>query len=312
MHQRQGCYQDDARVEFTHSPLPPHAYPILAICLASSYHHLRHKDQPQFPMDHGHLENSREVVGQPGTPFSQGRLRLTSRTLITGSSWLKSSTNPPSLLISWAESFSSGANDLAPLVTAHWSNCNRRRSISSMPSATCNLHLQILHNAHQLKSTLVKCWCLHSVMLSELCVRAGEARGAGCIFQTLACPWPRPCSAKDGIIFCIGNHSMLKFNIIQFLLSDQLNRHMMGKCQRCLEEEEAGMACLTCPCSSLSTNTSTLKKELAMENLLTLDMVQLHNLCVRVNLQPSRSQTWGWRWGDRVTLIDRLMRRFPW
>ena len=61
------------------------------------------------------------------------------------------------------------------------------------------------------------------------------------------------------------------------------------------------MACLTCPCSSLSTNTSTLKKELAMENLLTLDMVQLHNLCVRVNLQP---------WGDRVTLIDRLMRRF--
>ena len=95
---------------------------------------------------------------------------------------------------------------------------------------------------------------------------------------------------------------MLKINIIQFLLSDQLNIHTMGKCQRCLEEEEAGMACLTCPCSSLSTNTSTLKKELAMENLLTLDMVQLHNLCVRVNLQP---------WGDRVTLIDRLMRRFP-
>ena len=39
-----------------------------------------------FPRkDHGHLKNSREGVGQLGTPFSQGRLRLTSRTL-TGSS----------------------------------------------------------------------------------------------------------------------------------------------------------------------------------------------------------------------------------
>ena len=45
-----------------------------------------------FPRkDHGHLKNSREGVGQLGTPFSQGRLRLTSRTL-TGSSlsWLRS------------------------------------------------------------------------------------------------------------------------------------------------------------------------------------------------------------------------------
>ena len=72
----------------------------------------------------------------------------------------------------------------------------------------------------------------------------------------------------------------------------------MAKCQRCTDEEEAGMACLTCPCSSFSNN---LMDEL--ENLLTLDMVQLQNLCERVNLQP---------WGDRVTLIDRLMRRlFP-
>ena len=93
--------------------------------------------------------------------------------------------------------------------------------------------------------------------------------------------------------------------------SRDIIQERMVKCHRCIAEEEAGMACLSCPCSSLSTNTSTLKKELAMENLLTLDMVQLHNLCVRVNLQPSRSQTWGWRWGDRVTLIDRLMRRFP-
>ena len=74
----------------------------------------------------------------------------------------------------------------------------------------------------------------------------------------------------------------------------------MAKCQRCKDEEEAGMACLTCPCSSSFNNTNSLKEELELENLVTLDMVQLQNLCVRVNLQP---------WGDRVTLIDRLMRR---
>ena len=74
----------------------------------------------------------------------------------------------------------------------------------------------------------------------------------------------------------------------------------MGKCQRCKDEEEAGMACLTCPCFSSFNDTNSLKDELELDNLITLDMVQLQNLCVRVNLQP---------WGDRVTLIERLMRR---
>ena len=74
----------------------------------------------------------------------------------------------------------------------------------------------------------------------------------------------------------------------------------MVKCQRCIEEEEAGMACLTCSCSSYF-NSTNLRDELTLENLITLDMVQLQNLCARVNLQP---------WGDRVTLIERLMRRF--
>ena len=63
----------------------------------------------------------------------------------------------------------------------------------------------------------------------------------------------------------------------------------MAKCGRCIAEEEAGMACLTCPCSSTpSSNTSTAnnpKEELTMEDLIVLDMMQLQNLCRNGNLQ---------------------------
>ena len=62
----------------------------------------------------------------------------------------------------------------------------------------------------------------------------------------------------------------------------------MAKCGRCIAEEEAGMACLTCPCSSTRSSTSTVnnpKEELTMEDLIVLDMQQLQNLCANGNLQ---------------------------
>ena len=63
----------------------------------------------------------------------------------------------------------------------------------------------------------------------------------------------------------------------------------MVKCGRCIVEEEAGMACLTCPCSStVSSITTTAKKaksDLNMEDLIVLDMMQLQNLCMNGNLQ---------------------------
>ena len=84
---------------------------------------------------------------------------------------------------------------------------------------------------------------------------------------------------------------------------------MMAKCQRCKAEEEAGMACLTCPCSSSESTTgaekesqpSSMKEVLNMEDLIELDITQLQNLCVNGNLEAT---------GSRVTLIDRLLRRF--
>jgi len=64
------------------------------------------------------------------------------------------------------------------------------------------------------------------------------------------------------------------------------------------------MACLTCPCSSTRSSTSTVnnpKEELTMEDLIVLDMLQLQNLCANGNLQAT---------GNRATLIDRLLRSF--
>ena len=83
----------------------------------------------------------------------------------------------------------------------------------------------------------------------------------------------------------------------------------MSKCQKCREEEEAGMACLSCPCSStFATTSGTVDRstaELNLKDLAVLDMMQLQNLCVKGNLVSS---------GNRATLIDRLLDRFyhPW
>ena len=73
----------------------------------------------------------------------------------------------------------------------------------------------------------------------------------------------------------------------------------MSKCQKCQEEELAGMACLSCPCSSTFATRTT--AELNKEDLVLLDMMQLQNLCVNSNLAST---------GNRATLIDRLLRRF--
>ena len=80
----------------------------------------------------------------------------------------------------------------------------------------------------------------------------------------------------------------------------------MSKCQKCREEEEAGMTCLSCPCSSTSATTTsgTVDKSTAvldLKDLAVLDMMQLQNLCVKGNLPSS---------GNRATLIDRLLDRF--
>lgn len=84
----------------------------------------------------------------------------------------------------------------------------------------------------------------------------------------------------------------------------------MAKCQRCIAEEEAGMACLTCPCSSSESTTraktesgsnSNTKEALNMEDLIVLDITQLQNLCVNGNLEAT---------GNRATLMDRLLRSF--
>ena len=73
----------------------------------------------------------------------------------------------------------------------------------------------------------------------------------------------------------------------------------MSKCQKCQEEELAGMACLSCPCSSTFATRTT--AELNKEDLVLLDMMQLQNLCVNSNLAST---------GNRATLIDRLLPRF--
>ena len=74
----------------------------------------------------------------------------------------------------------------------------------------------------------------------------------------------------------------------------------MSKCQKCREEEElAGMACLSCPCSSTFATRTT--AELNKKNLTLLDMMQLQNLCVNSNLASI---------GNRANLIDRLLHRF--
>ena len=79
----------------------------------------------------------------------------------------------------------------------------------------------------------------------------------------------------------------------------------MSKCLKCREEEEAGMACLSCPCSStFATTSGTVDRstaELNLKDLAVLDMMQLQNLCVKGNLVSS---------GNRATLIDRLLDRF--
>ena len=75
----------------------------------------------------------------------------------------------------------------------------------------------------------------------------------------------------------------------------------MVKCHRCIAEEEAGMACLSCPCSSVLSSTTTITRaELNMEDLIVLDIEQLRNLCVNGNLPAT---------GNRATLIDRLLCR---
>ena len=73
----------------------------------------------------------------------------------------------------------------------------------------------------------------------------------------------------------------------------------MSKCQKCQEEELAGMACLSCPCSSTFATRTT--AELNKEDLVLLDMMQLQNLCVNSNLASI---------GNRANLIDRLLHRF--
>ena len=71
------------------------------------------------------------------------------------------------------------------------------------------------------------------------------------------------------------------------------------------------MACLSCPCSSTftpSTSSGAVERSTAVLNLkdlAVLDMMQLQNLCVKGNLVST---------GNRATLIDRLLDRFyhPW
>ena len=80
---------------------------------------------------------------------------------------------------------------------------------------------------------------------------------------------------------------MLKRKVVNFQRGQIKVR--MAKCGRCIAEEEAGMACLTCPCSStrslITTTAKKAKEELNMEDLIMLDMMQLQNLCVNGNLQ---------------------------
>lgn len=70
----------------------------------------------------------------------------------------------------------------------------------------------------------------------------------------------------------------------------------MSKCQKCREEELAGMACLSCPCSSTFATKPT--TELNTGDLMLLDMMQLQNLCEKGNLAST---------GNRATLIGRLL-----
>lgn len=69
----------------------------------------------------------------------------------------------------------------------------------------------------------------------------------------------------------------------------------------CREEKEAGMACLSRPCSPTSRIVDISTAELKMEDLTVLDMMQLQDLCVKRTLVSS---------GNRTTVIDRLLNRF--
>ena len=112
---------------------------------------------------------------------------------------------------------------------------------------------------------------------------------------------------------CEGNFFCLPYHICTIVASEvNIFRYKtwhwlrMSKCQKCREEEEAGMACLSCPCSSTfaTTTSGTVDRSTAaldLKDLAVLDMMQLQNLCVKGNLVPS---------GNRATLIDRLLDRF--
>ena len=69
----------------------------------------------------------------------------------------------------------------------------------------------------------------------------------------------------------------------------------------CREEKEAGMARLSRQCSPTSRTVDTSTRELNMEDLRVLDMMQMQDLCGKGSLVSSRNKT---------TVIDRLLNRF--